>query len=992
MPVEEVGAERGVAGGGRGGDVGTRLYGWTQSHNVVSWRVVKTCTFTIARMIGGMSPSPASFLPGRRASSSTFQLVRSGSLTENVADAATRIDEFAALARTQSPVLVVERAEGSVRHFVVLSGRGDHHRAAESLGHAVAAKAVPIPRDEQLSLENRAVQRLVVPRWRYQTGRSTLAGQNPYEVAQRAASALREDGQWLAVTFRAPSSRERSKWDLFMESRDVQTHHSREHGSVMASFFAGGSDAVSNRDALVSLASSMPGFDEIANPSGMGIGVSLRRALLAVVAGAVGALGVVLGVKALTPLVAEASAELGFPVNIQPLGPVLAVVPVLLGIFLALRPLLRALRLRASALPVFVPRRRWRTTDPETKTLENGTVQREEGKRPLHREVFKLSPVAFVGVLAPHVGSESGSGVTQERSAPSEVTQRRIGFTLGVDRRGARVQLPAISSYEGTALVGLPGKGKSQLQQAQFAHQLLERTTASEMPHSPGSKNTIVFFDTTGGTWSALARWCEQYGVDPVVIHAADDPYETVDEHGQQLSDAPRRQNSDVIDVLWSRGDADRRGRFIADMLKQTLDEGAVQGQSLETLTKVFTAAVAVTPSMVDAARAAAAGEGVPFIPEGSPATIVSIAWAFLGDPDVRTGELLYAQLNAQAQTDRGRGASTDAVIGAQALSSLYGGDLSRAARRPLLQASRNKVSLMQTAPHFWDIVDHSELVGTYRPGSEQWRAKQAEHDADLAADPGITAPDPAMGFTAVENPFSTPSAKHSAPADEAGTPAEGPTEPSSTERDAPGRRVHTWEELLRGHEVVIINTGVAPHSDTDLPEEGKELVTSIIFFSMVRAIQRVASGWREEGRRITVMADELSMIVAENGEMVEWLRDKGRQYGVELSLATQRPGQIPPKVLESFFSFGTLIAFAQDNPEVADTIARNLAGDGSPWSSQDVVNLPAFNVIVRTRTDRRLPAFTAVLTDFEAEPDRFTAFQTGTAPLPGERTAAHRA
>lgn len=918
---------------------------------------------------------------------STFRLVRAGSLPENPADAATRVDEFTALAHTQSPILVVARDEGEIAQFLVLSGKGNHHGVADSLGHAVAAKAVVLPEDEQLALSGSAVQRLMVPVWRYQTGRSTLAGQNPYEVAQRAAASLREDGQWLAVTFRAPSGRERAKWDLFMESRDVQTHHSREHGAVMASFFAGGANAKSNRDVLVSLASAMPGFDEITNPSGVGFGSSLTRAIAAVAVGALIAAGVVMGVRAAAAPVWAATTSAGFPVNIGPFAMLLAIVPVLIGIGFALRPAMRALRMRAAAIPVYAPPRRMRTRDPEEKRLENGTVQRQKGERPLRRDVFKVSPVSFVGVLAPHVGSESGSSMTRERSAPSEVTQGRVGFVFGTDRRGNRVQLPAVSTYEGTAVVGQAGRGKSRLQTAQFAHQLQDRASPCGLPGFPGKDNTMIFFDTKGDTWPALQRWCEQFGVESTVIHVADDPWETLDEAGDHLTEPPRRQNSDVIDVLWSRGDADRRARYIADMMKQTLDEGSVQGQSLETLTKVFTGALALTPDMVAAARTAARADGVPFLPEGQPVTAVSLAWAFLGDPDVRAGELLFAQLAAAAQSDRARGLSSDAVLGEQALSSLYGPGVTAAARRPLLQAPRNKVSLMQTAPHFWDIGEHDSEVGSFRPGSEASNAQRAETRTATSAPMDLVPADATAGFTTVSNPFANvatvddPDLLQEVLEEDAPVPAD---EPGIGE--VPGRGVFSWDQLLTKHRVVIINSGVAPTSGTQMTEEGTELVTSIIFFSLVRAIQRVASGWRDEGRRISIMGDELSMVAAENAKTIEWLREKGRSYGVELSWGTQRPGQLPPKVLESLFGFGTLIAFAQDNPDVADTIARNLAGDGSQWSGHDVVNLPEFNVIVRTRSKQRLPAFTGKLTNFEEDREKFKDYQTGAAPLPGEK------
>lgn len=939
-----------------------------------------------------MSP----FAPRSRRHTSTFRLVRAGSLPESVADATSQIDTFASSAASQSPVLVIARDGGAIVQYLVLTGKGDHQMVAEHLAKSMGATTDELPDDEELTLDGSGVHQLKIPMWRpSDPGRSTMAGQDPHLLSQYAARNLSEDGQWIAVAFRAPFKRERKKWGEFMRSaQNVETHHSLERDAVMASFFAGGGDASSNRAVLDAFAASMPGFDEFPKPARTGVFAAVRAALIVAAVGALVVAGVLVGADLLEGVLAGALAASGSAALIgvvHLVGLALVAVAAAASLLLVAWFVGTGVAAARAPIPVNQPRFRLRPTDDpkpvkgedgKTKRDDSGKVKLSGGKRPLRRDVFKVSPAVFAGMVCPHLGNESGSSSTRSRTASPEVTSTRCGFALGVDGRGSRVHLPAVSTFEGCAIVGGPGTGKSQLQEAQFAYQLMERVHPSGMDHAPTDQNALVFFDTKGETWRALKAWADRFGVDARVIHVADDPWETLDANGLQAADPVRRQNSDVIDVLWARGNADRRARFVADMLKQSLDEGAVQGQSLETLTKVFTGAFATTPAMVEAARAAAVEQGVPFIPAGDAVTPVSIAWALLGDPDPKAGELIYAQLRGQAAADQGEGVSTDAVLGAQALASLYGeSGPTPAGRRALLQAPRNKVSLLQGAPWFWDIADHTGEVGSHRPGSAQDVAERRAASGFSS----VQGSNPFAGFTTVPDPDAeADSAAVDTTADEADA-VDVPDGSDGSDAAIEGRRVLTWDDLLRNHEVVIVNTGIAPDSGTQMTQEATELVASLIFFSLVQSIKRVANGWRDQGRRITLMADELSMIAEDNATQMEWLRDKGRSYGVELSWATQRQHQLPPKVRDSFMGFGTLIAFTQDNEVVAESVASNLAADGSEWSKQDVVNLEAYSVIIRTRTGHRLAAFTAALTDFESEPDLFEARQLGTVLLPGE-------
>lgn len=921
------------------------------------------------------------------------------------------MEAFASTAQELSPVLVMERVEGAIVQHLIVRDRGNLTQVTKALQEAVAARLDQLPDDEELALDPRDRVTLTVPMIRQQTGRATQSGQDPFLVAKRVAPALVEDGQWVAVAFRKPSGRERARWSEFKKSHNVDVHHSMEREAVLASFTAGGGDRVANEEVLKTAAASMPGFDEIVSTRSVspralrirGIGVGVLLAMVDMFAGALLNYGIG---QAAPPFYRATGIDIamwGVPLML-----VLAALGIGVGAVVAVAHLLRARSVSAAATPVLSPRRRViPAARPQTKRDEDGNVTRLEGRRPLRRDVFMVGPAAFVGLAAPHVGTESGASSTRDRSAPAELV-KRVGTAIGVDHRGSRVHLPAASTFEGTAIVGGPGTGKTQYQLAEWAHQLAERTSPSGLPGFPGRENTMVFFDTKGDTWIALKQWCDHFGVPALVVHLADNPWMSVDESGDQVADPVRRPNSPVIDVLRSDGNALDRARFVADMMKETLDEGDVRGQSLESLTKVFTAAFATTDVMVERAREAAREQGVPFMQAGDPVTPVSIAHAYLGDPDPRAGELIFQQLSAQAEDDLSSGLSTsDAVAGAQALSTFYGDGVTASVRRSLMQAPRNKISLMQAAKHFWDTADHSADVGSSYPGGPRWLAEQEAARAAEETTSPVSSTDPFGGFTSVAEDGGAMEVGDGFDGfgegdfDAGDLGLDSPSEPELSTVDpepeleldvdtvgalGAKQRVFSWEELLRGHHVVIVNSGVAPESGSEMPVNAAKLVTSMTFFALERAIRKSCRQWRENGRRVTVMADELSMVAEDNVETIEWLRDKGRGFGVELSLATQRQAQLPEKVKSSFLGFGTLIAFTQDNEKVAAELASNLAGDGSKWEQQDIVNLPRFSAVVRTRTSSRLPAFTVKMANFEADRSLFTAYQSGEQLLPGEK------
>lgn len=189
------------------------------------------------------------------------------------------------------------------------------------------------------------------------------------------------------------------------------------------------------------------------------------------------------------------------------------------------------------------------------------------------------------------------------------------------------------------------------------------------------------------------------------------------------------------------------------------------------------------------------------------------------------------------------------------------------------------------------------------------------------------------------------------------------------------------WDDVLNNHWGVVVNVG---SSLTGLQVDGqlKDDMSAMLTYTLYDAIQRNCSTWEEEGRRVSIFADELSEIAGSSSEVIEWFKDKGRSYGVIPVFATQRSGQLDQRVRESVLGFGTVLSYTQDVPKVMSEIVADLAADGSTWTTADVANLPRYEAIVRTRINGiRQSPFTVKLTNFESIMESYTHIQKHVGP-----------
>jgi hypothetical protein len=136
----------------------------------------------------------------------------------------------------------------------------------------------------------------------------------------------------------------------------------------------------------------------------------------------------------------------------------------------------------------------------------------------------------------------------------------------------------------------------------------------------------------------------------------------------------------------------------------------------------------------------------------------------------------------------------------------------------------------------------------------------------------------------------------------------------------APDRRRVTWDQVLDGHRSIVVNTGVSTSGHL-VDERLCSQMSALLMYGLKSAIQRRCSGWQDRGQSVTVFADELALVAGASPEVITWLRNQGRSFGVRPIFATQYPEQLAREVRTAFMSFGTLVAFAQQNAMVVTEI-----------------------------------------------------------------------
>jgi hypothetical protein len=163
-----------------------------------------------------------------------------------------------------------------------------------------------------------------------------------------------------------------------------------------------------------------------------------------------------------------------------------------------------------------------------------------------------------------------------------------------------------------------------------------------------------------------------------------------------------------------------------------------------------------------------------------------------------------------------------------------------------------------------------------------------------------------------------------------------------------------SWKQVLDSSAAVVVNSGVSRSGDL-LNEEVGSVIASMTAYSLKIALQQNCSGWQDQGRYVSIFADEIAVLAKSSAEVIEWLRTQGRSYGVRPFLACQWPDQLPKDVHAAFMSFTTMFWFQQTNPTVIDDAVKRLSIGGGEWTTSDIGNLKKFHAIIHATAGGRL-------------------------------------
>ena len=195
-----------------------------------------------------------------------------------------------------------------------------------------------------------------------------------------------------------------------------------------------------------------------------------------------------------------------------------------------------------------------------------------------------------VGVVAPHGAMATEAAATRMRRAPAALAAD-IGPVVGYAGDDFEpVHIDAGSFWEGVALIGLAGSGKTTCLGSLFGWSLLERVSPSGKPGRPGRANTVIAIESKGEGAEGYRGWVEATGDEWALIEVADPASPVID-----LFDVPR------ADGRPGPASAADRAEFFVNAMTYAFPTGDIQGRARETLTAVLTAAL-VTPPDVAAA------------------------------------------------------------------------------------------------------------------------------------------------------------------------------------------------------------------------------------------------------------------------------------------------------------------------------------------------------------------------------------------------------
>ncbi|MBT1164558.1 hypothetical protein [Bifidobacterium felsineum] len=198
----------------------------------------------------------------------------------------------------------------------------------------------------------------------------------------------------------------------------------------------------------------------------------------------------------------------------------------------------------------------------------------------------------------------------------------------------------------------------------------------------------------------------------------------------------------------------------------------------------------------------------------------------------------------------------------------------------------------------------------------------------------------------------------------------------------ASGRPLVSWDRIIRRSDThpdarLIVNLGAALKPDEDgrhrdLPDGTRRLVGALLFRGLKDEIVASCMGWQTKGRAFRLLIDETTDVLGADGadtggnaDILAWLREKGRAYGVQLVAGTQNTTQLDGELLASVTGLMTVGTFVLRTDLTAVPAAAAVGGNPAT-----VKSLPRHAILIRTVGPppqvAGLPALTLMVPHFD--------------------------
>lgn len=561
---------------------------------------------------------------------------------------------------------VAMRTERGLRHLMVTDDSPGQERIAFGVATAIHADSKELDETPDLS-EVSSLAKLWWGRRHSKFGASNMAGADVSTLAQIIGQTLQQ-GEWVAMSIRDAKKRE-SRWNALWVRHNSGglNHQSLSHNSKVISIWGGGIGSESG-NIVKRIAAALPGFGIDAQVRKVS-GLRENRFVFLGGAGATAPALLARQVHDAWPAIPGPGywawllgAGIGVLVYGLLASGVIPGAPILPGRWKTLRTALQWGRVPAARIKYSRPDK-----PVQGKMLADGSaIVEKSGDYPLKREAFLTSAHYPCLLVNPHAGAFGGTGRTTSRPAPPVLRDPNIGIEVGVNE-DAPVFLSDADLWAGLFIAGIPGSGKTRLLEWIFGQSVYQITC--------GKRMTSVAFDTKldGQMSVQLSAWSREHGVVPHEFHVSD-TYAGV-----------------AIELFPRVGSISQQARRTVDAFVYLYGEQSVGARSQDTLVRIMSAALTLTPEQV---RAAQTGPAVN--PDGSP---FHFAYAMLGGFGDDAGLKLARQLQNLAASD---GTTQEIREAASGLGPIYDPSVTVAKRRELCEAPRNKVSALITMEHWW--------------------------------------------------------------------------------------------------------------------------------------------------------------------------------------------------------------------------------------------------------------------------------------------------